>query len=161
MKSQDSLTRDTRQITGLWDFCFDPEDCGVKAQWYAGRLPNARKISIYNSYNDIFTEQELHDYVGSIWYQLNVKVPHGWDGNRITLYFESVTHQAMVGADDTLVTPHTGGYTPFEADLTDLVSADFAIDQGLLRVGGNHKGIFNRDQTPKSSAFYLKKRWNH
>lgn len=37
--------------------------------------------------------------------------------------------------------------------------ADFATEQGLLRVGRNHKGIFNRDRTPKSSAFYLKKRW--
>lgn len=86
-------------------------------------------MSICSSYNDIFTEQELHDYVGSVWYQMDVKVPHGWDGNRISLYFESVTHQAMVWADDTLVAAHTGGYTPFEADLTQLVSAGKTVFQ--------------------------------
>lgn len=38
--------------------------------------------------------------------------------------------------------------------------ADFATSQGILRVGGNKKGIFTRDRKPKSAAFVLKKRWN-
>ncbi|EJM3642734.1 beta-glucuronidase [Salmonella enterica] len=38
--------------------------------------------------------------------------------------------------------------------------SDFATSQGILRVGGNKKGIFTRDRKPKSSAFLLQKRWN-
>lgn len=37
--------------------------------------------------------------------------------------------------------------------------ADFATSQGILRVGGNRKGIFTRDRKPKSAAFMLQKRW--
>lgn len=33
--------------------------------------------------------------------------------------------------------------------------ADFATSQGILRVGGNKKGIFTRDRKPKSAAFLL------
>jgi len=39
--------------------------------------------------------------------------------------------------------------------------ADFATEQGFKRAGGNRKGVFNRDRSPKSSAFYLKKRWDN
>ncbi len=35
--------------------------------------------------------------------------------------------------------------------------ADFATSQGILRVGGNKKGIFTRDRKPKSAAFLLQK----
>ena len=37
--------------------------------------------------------------------------------------------------------------------------ADFATSQGIIRVGGNKKGIFTRDRRPKSSAYALRKRW--
>lgn len=37
--------------------------------------------------------------------------------------------------------------------------ADFATSQGIIRVGGNKKGVFTRDRKPKASAFLLKKRW--
>ncbi|MFX15585.1 beta-glucuronidase, partial [Salmonella enterica] len=37
--------------------------------------------------------------------------------------------------------------------------ADFATSQGIMRVGGNRKGIFTRDRRPKSAAFILQKRW--
>ena len=34
-----------------------------------------------------------------------------------------------------------------------------STSQGIMRVGGNRKGIFTRDRKPKSAAFLLKKRW--
>lgn len=39
--------------------------------------------------------------------------------------------------------------------------ADFATSEGIVRVGGNKKGIFSRDRKPKSSAFLLKERWTN
>lgn len=38
--------------------------------------------------------------------------------------------------------------------------ADFQTTEGLIRVDGNKKGIFTRERNPKSSAFWLKKRWD-
>ena len=37
--------------------------------------------------------------------------------------------------------------------------ADFDTQQGPMRAGGNHKGIFNRDRTPKMIAHILRQRW--
>ena len=45
------------------------------------------------------------------------------DGLRIVLHFESATHRATVWVDETEVVSHEGGYTPFEADVTDHVRA--------------------------------------
>lgn len=38
--------------------------------------------------------------------------------------------------------------------------ADFDTIQGLMRVGGNKKGVFTRNRQPKSLTFYLKDRWS-
>lgn len=37
--------------------------------------------------------------------------------------------------------------------------ADFATSQGVMRVGGNKKGVFSRDRRPKAAAFSLRERW--
>jgi len=37
--------------------------------------------------------------------------------------------------------------------------ADFATVPGILRVGGNKKGVFTRDRHPKAAAHYLRRRW--
>jgi beta-glucuronidase len=37
--------------------------------------------------------------------------------------------------------------------------ADFATSQGIIRVGGNRKGVFTRDRTPKMAAHALRARW--
>ena len=62
------------------------------------------------------------DHVGDAWYQTTVRVPRGWAGQRVVLRFDSATHAAVVWVGDTEVARHEGGYTPFEADVTELVS---------------------------------------
>jgi beta-glucuronidase len=37
--------------------------------------------------------------------------------------------------------------------------ADFATTSGIMRVGGNRKGVFTRDRQPKSAAHSLRRRW--
>lgn len=37
--------------------------------------------------------------------------------------------------------------------------ADFKTSEGIMRVGGNAKGIFTREREPKDIAFVLRKRW--
>jgi beta-glucuronidase len=63
------------------------------------------------------------DHVGDVWYQRIVRVPRGWDGQRIVLRFDAATHRATAWVGDTRVVEHEGGYTPFEADVTELVRA--------------------------------------
>ena len=37
--------------------------------------------------------------------------------------------------------------------------ADFATTAGIIRVGGNRKGVFTRDREPKQAAHWLRHRW--
>ncbi len=75
------------------------------------------------SYNDIVPGRALHDHVGEVWYQTRVRVPHTWGDQRIVLRFDSATHRATVWLGEQELVHHEGGYTPFEADVTDLVRA--------------------------------------
>ena len=37
--------------------------------------------------------------------------------------------------------------------------ADFATSSGIMRVGGNKKGVFTRDRRPKAAVAHLRQRW--
>ncbi|GIF00910.1 beta-glucuronidase [Paractinoplanes rishiriensis] len=75
------------------------------------------------SFNAVLPGRDAHHYIGDVWYQRIVQVPRGWDGERIVLRLDAATHRAVVWVGDTQVTEHEGGYTPFEADVTEHVRA--------------------------------------
>lgn len=118
LRPRDSATRDAVQIAGLWDFCFDPDNRGIEEEWYISGLKDPVRMAIGASFNDIFTDKHLRDYSGAFWYRKRVKLPRAGAGQRVMLYFESVTHAAQVWVNDRLVCAHSGGYLPFEADVS-------------------------------------------
>ena len=79
-------------------------------------------MAVPASFNDIAADAAVRDYFGDVWYQRTVWVPRGWQDRRIVLHFESATHRATVWVNDVEVVCHEGGYTPFEADITDHVT---------------------------------------
>ena len=121
LRPQDTATRERRRLDGLWRFALDPGAAGRRERWWAGPLAGAREMPVPASYNDIYPDAALRDHVGDAWYQTLARVPAGWAGRRIVLRFDAATHRAVVWLDDTQVAEHEGGYTPFEADVTDLV----------------------------------------
>ena len=143
LKVINTKTRDRVQLTGLWDFCLDPDDVGEKEAWFAHFLPEAVKMAVPSSFNDIFTQNSIHDYVGVFWYQRRVKIPYGWAGGRIVLRFESVTHRAAVWVNNALCVRHEGGYLPFEADVT-----DFAAEGGFLRITVRGENLLSFESIP-------------
>ncbi|MDT3439164.1 beta-glucuronidase [Pseudofrankia sp. BMG5.37] len=120
LRPQDSATRERRRIEGLWLFRLDPETRGHEDGWWRGRLAEAWEVPVPASYNDVFADAATHDHVGDAWYQTTVRVPRGWAGQRVALRFDAATHRAVVWVDDVEVARHEGGYTPFEADITEL-----------------------------------------
>jgi beta-glucuronidase len=121
LKPRDTPTRERKSLNGLWRFALDASGDGRAAGWWRERLAGSREIPVPASYNDIFADAEAHDHVGDAWYQTVVRVPARWRGERIVLRFDAATHSAVVWVNDTQATEHEGGYTPFEADVTDLV----------------------------------------
>ena len=118
---RDSRSRDCRRLDGLWRFRFDAGGEGTQGRWWRGPLPGAREMAVPASYNDLVTEAAERDHVGDVWYQRDVRVPATWEGRRIVLRCDAATHHGTVWAGETQVAEHAGGYTPFEADVTDLV----------------------------------------
>ena len=124
LRPQDTATRERKALDGLWRFRLDADGVGRAERWFAGPLRRTRQdMAVPASYNDLLADPRLRDHVGEVWYQRTVRVPRGWWGGRIVLYFESATHRATVWVGDEEVVRHEGGYTPFEADVTAVARA--------------------------------------
>jgi beta-glucuronidase len=121
LRPQDTPTRERKSLDGLWHFALDPDGVGRDEGWWNGPLAGAREVPVPASYNDIFADAEVHNHVGDVWYQTLVRVPARWAGERIVLRFDAATHGAVAWVNGTQVVEHQGGYTPFEADVTDVV----------------------------------------
>ena len=61
-----------------------------------------------------------------LWYCREVEIPAEFSGKRLLLHFGAVDQCAAVWVNSTLVARHTGGYLPFEADITDAVEDGYA-----------------------------------
>ncbi|NJC71352.1 beta-glucuronidase [Planosporangium thailandense] len=135
LEPRETPTRERRSLDGLWRFALDADGVGRGEGWWRGPLPGAREAPVPASYNDLFADARVHDHVGDVWYQTLVRVPDRWAGQRIVLRFGSATHRAVVWVNDTQVVEHEGGYTPFEADVTDVV--EFGADNRVTAVVNN------------------------
>lgn len=123
LRPQDTSTRERKNLDGIWSFRLDAESVGRAKSWYAAPLTDAGDMAVPASFNDVSADASVKDYFGDIWYQRTVRVPRGWDGQRVVLHFESATHRATVWVGEHEVMSHEGGYTPFEADITEFVTA--------------------------------------
>src|SRR3954451_15651281 len=120
LKPRNTASRELVSLDGLWDFA---TDAMVGDAPFAGPLQTTLEAPGPASYTDLFPDPAIRDHVGWVWYQRTVHVPRGWDGERIFVRLDAATHHGRVYVGDTLVAEHSGGYTPFEADITDLVQA--------------------------------------
>ncbi|MFC4071981.1 beta-glucuronidase [Actinoplanes subglobosus] len=126
LKPRPTATREQIRLDGLWRFSVgDAFDTGTVLE-----------AAVPASYNDLFTDPAIRDHVGWAWYRRTVRVPRGWAGERILVRVEAATHHGRVYAGDTLVAEHVGGYTPFDADITDLVTAGESF---VLTIGVNNE----------------------
>src|SRR4051794_36762678 len=118
LSPRESATRERIPLDGLWRFTLDADNRGRSERWWEGRLPGDAELPVPASWNGVLPGPEGRDHVGDVWYQRSVRVPRGWEGERVVLRFDAATHRATVWVGDTQVAEHEGGYTPFEADVT-------------------------------------------
>jgi len=130
LRPQAGPTRELVNLDGLWRFAIDS---AVAESPWSGTLATSLEAAVPASYNDQFADAAIRDHVGWVWYQRTVRVPRGWAGERVFLRFDAATHEGVVYVDDVKVAEHVGGYTPFEADVTDVVAAgaEFRLTVGV------------------------------
>ncbi|OBT70220.1 hypothetical protein VE03_00168 [Pseudogymnoascus sp. 23342-1-I1] len=122
LKPQRTLSRELVSLDGLWKFSV-AASANSTAQPWTKPLDTDLECPVPASYNDIFVNADIHNHVGWVYYQRDVIVPKGWSNERYFVRAESATHEGHIYVNDRLVAEHVGGYTPFEADVTDLVKA--------------------------------------
>ncbi|MFF1836473.1 glycoside hydrolase family 2 protein [Streptomyces sp. NPDC058231] len=101
--------RHTTDLGGIWEFTTDPE----AAVW--DRLPVPGSWDVHDRY-------ACHQ--GDGWYRRTFDTPRLGDEAVARLHFEAVCYNATVWLGTTLLGTHTGGYTPFEYDVTELLTTD-------------------------------------
>ena len=81
---------------------------------------------------------EYADYVGDAWYQRQVEIPRTWKKKHITLNFDAVYDIADVWFNNHYLGQHTGGYTPFEFEITEFAKPGTT---GTLTVKVNNEHV--------------------
>ena len=136
-------SRQLIDLNGIWRFKLDKGN-NLTEEWKNTPLKETMEMAVPASYNDLVESQEVRDHVGWVWYERNFVIPKFLMNERIVLRFGSVTHEAKVYLNGELLVEHKGGFTPFEAEINNLliqgenrltVAVNNIIDETTLPVG--------------------------
>ena len=126
-------------------------------------------IAVPASYNDQKDERAYREHYGWAYYRKIFAVPGCWQGQRVILRFDAVTHRAKVYLDGTFMVEHQGGFLPFELDITELVPAgrraelvvavDNRVSHSTLPVGNEGSTAFFGSDNPGVPSVEAAKAW--
>lgn len=107
-------------MNGMWKFHLDKEMSGEKKGWM-DKVPGNEMIPVPASFQDFYTEKDIREYTGDVWYETDAFVPGEWEGKNILIRFGAATHRAAVYVNGLKIMEHEGGFLPFSADITEVV----------------------------------------
>jgi len=112
-------TRDLFELNGIWDFARE-----LKKENQANGFRPEKQVAVPCSYNDLFVEEEFRMWHDGVWYARRFTMPRVLKDERIVLRFGSVAYRGEVFLNGKRLGDHETGYTPFEFDITDVLSFD-------------------------------------
>ncbi len=119
---------ETISLKGDWNFKLDPDNLGVKEQWFKQQLPDKaklpgsldeQKLGIKNNAKEIGKLTREYKYIGPAWYQKKVTIPENWNGKRIVLFLERAMWETKVYVDGIYIETQNSLSVPHVYDLTD------------------------------------------
>lgn len=118
----DATSAHETAMNGTWRFLEDPDDVGEQQGWQdrGHERSDWRTIEVPGSWDVAFGD-ELLGYRGAGWYARGFPAPARSAGERVRIRFEAVFLVSDVWVNGQHVGSHTGGYTPFEVDVTDVL----------------------------------------
>ncbi|KAJ4986503.1 beta-glucuronidase [Stagonosporopsis vannaccii] len=122
LRPQSTATREVVSLDGLWDFEVLVQNPDHDEQWTSTVLSKLQ-APVPASYNDVFLDDHTRNHVGWVRYQRKVRVPQGWSNGRYFVRCDAATHHGRIFIDRVSIADHQGGYTPFDAEITELVAA--------------------------------------
>jgi beta-glucuronidase len=142
-------TRQVIDLNGIWEFKLDKGN-GFEEKWFEKKLKDTISMPVPASFNDLVESVELRDHVGWVWYEREFAVQEKLFSERIVLRVGSATHTAKVYVNGRLAVEHKGGFTPFEVELNDFVTAgknrltvavNNIVDESTLPVGSYSESV--------------------
>ena len=109
---------DWTNLNGEWEFAIDKDAHLTRP---ADVKFNKRIVVPYAPETPLSGVNDTGFY-DAVWYRRAFDAPKLGRGERLILHFGAVDHVATVWVNDQLVVTHEGGYTPFSADITDVLS---------------------------------------
>ncbi len=107
-----------QSLNGEWEFAFDDKNDGVKSGLWQGKKALPLKIRVPFSYQYPASgvgDLAQHDVV---WYRRTFAIAEENRGRRALLCFNAADYQTDVWLNGVHILTHTGGFTPFSADIT-------------------------------------------
>jgi beta-galactosidase/beta-glucuronidase len=110
--------KDWTSLDGEWAFAIDVE----------GAIEDAADVGFDRTITVPFAPETPVSGIGetgffqACWYRREFASPQLRPDERLILRFEAVDYRATVWVNDKLAVRHEGGYTPFAADVTDLLT---------------------------------------
>lgn len=150
-------SREKITLDGYWKVIVDPYETGflnyrgeqnsLRGSYFTERDFNADRTQLveydFNMADSLLVpgdwntqKTELMYYEGTVWYRKKVFIPKG--DKRTFLYFGAVNYDATVAFNGQLVGKHTGGFTPFNFEVTDLVKED-AYNSIIVKVDNRRR----------------------
>lgn len=117
---QTTISRRVVSMDGMWKFHLDEKGNGENESWKDG-IPGKEMIPVPASFQDLYTDKDIREFCGDVWYEKDMFVPKEWKGKNIYVRFGAATHRAVVYVNGVPVTEHEGGFLPFVADITKVV----------------------------------------
>lgn len=111
-------TRNVIDLSGIWKFYLDDESKKVDV---TKPLETDDVMAVPGSFNDQGIVSDIRNYSGTVWYEREFVVPTQLLDERLVLRFGSATHQAVVYVNGEEVVAHKGGFTPFEAEINEVI----------------------------------------
>lgn len=87
------------------------------------------------------------------YYKRTVKIPESFKDNQIFIRFEGVYSNARVWVNNIFICSHIGGFTPFDADITEFADCnEITLVVGVSDIEGDKKGVWNTDGSYDSNS---------
>ena len=122
--------RQAESLNGKWAVLIDPYDAGgripvyenpkpqKKEEFYEFSFEGGQRLNVPGDWNS--QAAELKYYEGTVWYARTFQ-HRKTKGTRQLLYFAGVSNRCKVYLNGTKVGEHEGAFTPFDADVTDVL----------------------------------------
>ena len=107
-------------LNKMWDFITDPENVGVREEWFKSFPENSRRILVPSCWN---MEADLFRYRGTAWYRTSFVSEAG----SFYIGFDAVQNEADVYLDGVHLGNHYGGFLHFGFEVYDSYAGEHTL----------------------------------